>query len=205
MAKKIDINADVGESFGHYELGSSSEVLKYVTSAHIACGFHAGDPVWMKRTVDIAKQHGVDLGAHPGFPDLMGFGRRIMHISAEETKCYTMYQLGAAKAFIEAAGMKLNHVKPHGAFYVYIHQNEELSRAFVEGILAVDPKCRLMLLPAPLDYALAKVAEELGIKVAGEYYPELIYGSDGKMAVWHTPTAYKMRPPDPKWIAEEVA
>jgi UPF0271 protein len=113
--KKIDMNSDVGESFGNYKLGLDEEVIPLISSANIACGFHAGDPAVMKRTIAIAKENGVALGAHPGFPDLIGFGRRNMDVSLEEIQDYVIYQVGALQAFARTQGMKLQHVKPHGA------------------------------------------------------------------------------------------
>jgi len=112
---KIDLNSDVGESFGRYKLGLDEEVIPLISSANIACGFHAGDPAVMRHTLSIAKQHGVAPGAHPGFPDLLGFGRRNMDLSLEEIKDYVTYQVGALQAFATMQGLTLQHVKPHGA------------------------------------------------------------------------------------------
>ena len=118
MRKWIDLNSDMGESFGNYVLGRPEEVMKLINHANVACGFHAGDPTWMRRTVEWAKKYGVTLGAHPGFPDLMGFGRRLMNITAQEARDYVVYQVGALKAFAGMVGVKLEAAKPHGAFYV---------------------------------------------------------------------------------------
>ena len=115
MGAKIDFNCDMGESFGAYKMGYDEEVIKYVTSANVACGFHAGDPGWMRKTVRLAEAHGVSVGAHPSFPDLQGFGRRNMLVSPEEAKNDVIYQIGALTAFTEKK--KLQHVKPHGAMY----------------------------------------------------------------------------------------
>ena len=114
---KIDLNSDVGESFGNYKLGLDEQVIPLISSANIACGFHAGDPTVMKRTVAIAKANGVALGVHPGFPDLVGFGRRNLDASLDEIKDYVTYQIGALQAFAAAQGMALQHVKPHGDLY----------------------------------------------------------------------------------------
>lgn len=113
----IDLNCDLGESFGAYTIGMDAEILPYVTSANIACGFHAGDPSVMQKSVLLCKRYGVQVGAHPGLPDLQGFGRRRMAISPAEAEADVMYQIGALKAFCDAAGVPLHHVKPHGALY----------------------------------------------------------------------------------------
>ena len=113
----IDLNCDLGESFGAYTIGMDAEILPYVTSANIACGFHAGDPSVMQKSVLLCKKYGVKVGAHPGLPDLQGFGRRRMAISPAESEADVMYQIGALKAFCDAAGVPLHHVKPHGALY----------------------------------------------------------------------------------------
>ena len=115
--KKIDLNCDLGESFGAYKIGMDEEVIKYISSANVACGFHASDPVVMDKTVKNAKLNGIAVGAHPGFPDLMGFGRRNMNVSPSDAKAYVQYQVGALNAFCTANGVKLAHVKPHGALY----------------------------------------------------------------------------------------
>ena len=114
---KIDLNCDLGESFGNYKLGLDDEVIKYISSANIACGFHASDPLVMQKTVALARDNGVAVGAHPGFPDLVGFGRRNMNVSPTEAKAFVQYQIGALSAFCKAAGCRLAHVKPHGALY----------------------------------------------------------------------------------------
>lgn len=115
--KKVDLNSDLGESFGRYTLGMDDRIIPLISSANVACGFHASDPVVMDKTIRSAKAAGIQVGAHPGFPDLMGFGRRNMVVSHEEARNYILYQLGALDAFVKANGMKLQHVKPHGAFY----------------------------------------------------------------------------------------
>src|SRR5437879_7048482 len=113
MRSWIDLNSDMGESFGNYVLGRPDEVMKQINHANIACGFHAGDPVWIRRTVESAKRYGVTLGAHPGFPDKMGFGRRLLNITHKEARAYVVSQIGAVKAFADAAGVKLIAAKPH--------------------------------------------------------------------------------------------
>jgi len=134
----IDLNCDLGESFGAYKIGMDEEVIPYITSANVACGYHAGDPLVMKKTVAICKAHGVGIGAHPGYPDLMGFGRRNMAVKPEEAKAYVMYQIGALKAFCDAEGVSLKHVKPHGALYNMAGRDYDLARAIAEAVQAVD-------------------------------------------------------------------
>jgi UPF0271 protein len=125
---KIDLNCDLGESFGNYKIGMDEEVIKYISSANIACGFHASDPVVMAKTVALAKENGVKVGAHPGFPDLVGFGRRNMNVSPLELKAMVQYQVGALSAFCTANGIKMNHVKPHGAMYNMAAKDEKLAQ-----------------------------------------------------------------------------
>ena len=139
MATIVDLNCDMGESFGAYKIGLDEEVAKYISSANVACGFHASDPVVMDKTVKILKENNVNLGAHPGYPDLMGFGRRNMNVSPADAKAYVMYQIGALSAFAKANGLKIQHVKPHGALYNTAGKDYALSKAICEGIYEV--KC----------------------------------------------------------------
>ena len=137
--KRIDINCDMGESFGAYTIGMDGEVIRYISSANIACGFHAGDPRVMNRTVKLAKENGVGVGAHPGYPDLAGFGRRNMDCTPDEVRDDVIYQIAALRGFCALHGVKLQHVKPHGSLYNMCVGNESLSRAVAEAIAAVDP------------------------------------------------------------------
>ena len=134
----VDLNSDLGESFGNYTIGMDREILKYVSSANVACGWHAGDPMVMAETVAMAREYKTAVGAHPGFPDLMGFGRRNMNVTPEEAKAYVKYQLGALMAFTGSLGMKLQHVKPHGALYNMAAVDEKLARAMCEAVYEVD-------------------------------------------------------------------
>ena len=136
MTAKIDLNCDMGESFGMYKMGFDEEVIKHISSANIACGFHAGDAMWMRHTVRLAEEHGVAIGAHPSYPDLNGFGRRNMAVTPEEAKNDIIYQIGALQAFTKSK--KLQHVKPHGAKYNRAVHDEEMARATCEAILEVD-------------------------------------------------------------------
>src|SRR6476659_2915797 len=124
----VDLNCDVGESFGAYQIGNDAEVLKYVTSASIACGFHAGDPATMRRTVKLAAERGVAIGAHPGLPDLVGFGRRAMELTPQQAYDLVVYQIGAVQAFVVAQGATLRHVKPHGALYTMAATDAALAK-----------------------------------------------------------------------------
>jgi UPF0271 protein len=178
MKAMVDLNSDLGESFGAYKMGMDEEVLKYVTSANIACGFHAGDPVIMGKTVKLAVQNDVMLGAHPGYPDLLGFGRRKMDITKQEAKDYMLYQLGALEAFAKANGTTLQHVKLHGAYYNTASVNKEMAEGIIEGLMEYGGGVILMALSGCL---LARMAEEKGLKVAHEVFADRAYNSDGTL------------------------
>ena len=134
---KVDINCDMGESFGLYEQGNDEEMMKYISSANIACGFHAGDPHVMRKTVELAKKYNVGIGVHPGFPDLLGFGRRAMACTPSEIKDYIIYQMGALREFANIFDVKLQHCKPHGALYMRAMEDKQVARAILEAIHAV--------------------------------------------------------------------
>lgn len=181
----IDLNSDMGESFGNFVLGRPEEVMKRIAHANIACGFHAGDPSWMSRTVGWAKQYGVTVGAHPGFPDLMGFGRRLMNVALQEATDYVVYQAGALKAFCEMHGLRLEAAKPHGAFYSWGIQSGDQARAILEGFQAVDPDLTVYL-PALPHAPLVSTAEKMGFRVVKEFYPGLAYDATGAITVKRT-------------------
>ena len=176
MTAKIDFNCDMGESFGMYKMGFDEEVIKHITSANIACGFHAGDPMWMRHTVDLALRHGVAIGAHPSFPDLNGFGRRNMVVSADEAKNDVTYQVGALQAF--TADKRLQHVKPHGAMYNMAVNDESLAQAICESILEIDPE---MILVALAGSRWLDIAEDMGLKVAREIFADRALNADGTL------------------------
>lgn len=176
MAATIDISADVGESFGNYDLGNDEELLKHITSANVACGFHAGDPSVMRKSVSLAKTLGVAVGAHPGLPDLLGFGRRRMDVSPEELKDYIVYQLGALKGFADAAKMKMQHVSAHGILAGMIGRDEGLAKVMVDAIKEVDPE--LMLVARPKQYTY-EIAKQSGIRVIKLIAIDLQYRADG--------------------------
>jgi UPF0271 protein len=169
MRKKIDLNYDMGESFGMYKLGRDEELLDYCTSANIACGFHAGDPHVMRQTVRMAQEKDVAIGAHFGLPDLIGFGRRIMDISPGQLKDYAIYQIGALKGFADTFKVKLQHVKPHGALYLMLRHDEALSRAVIEAIQAIDDK---LILFSWNNSAIYDLATKAGLKVVNEFYAD---------------------------------
>lgn len=181
----IDLNSDMGESFGNFVLGRPEEVMKRIAHANVACGFHAGDPSWMSRTVGWAKQYGVTVGAHPGFPDLMGFGRRLMNVTLQEATDYVVYQAGALKGFCEMHGLRLEAAKPHGAFYSWGIQSEDQARAILEGFQAVDPDLTVYL-PALPHAPLVSTAEKMGFRVVKEFYPGLAYDATGAITVKRT-------------------
>ena len=171
----VDLNSDIGESFGSYVLGLDEEVIKYVSSVNIACGWHAGDPLIMENTVREAVKNNVDIGAHPGYPDLLGFGRRNMDISAKEARAYMIYQLGALSGFAAANKIKIQHMKLHGAFYNTASINQELAEAIINGILDVDKDIILLALSGTY---IARRAKEKGLRVAQEVFADRAYNSD---------------------------
>lgn len=184
--QSVDLNSDIGESFGAYTMGMDSEVLRHVTSANIACGWHAGDPLVMAATVATAVREGVSLGAHPGFPDLMGFGRREMKITPEEAKAYMIYQIGALEAFARAAGARLHHVKAHGALYNMAAKDDQLAKAIADAVKAVNPGLVLMGLA---NSCLTKAGEEAGLQVAYEVFADRAYNPDGTLVARSHPGA----------------
>lgn len=186
MVRKIDLNTDAGESFGRWRLVDENELFKYVSSANIACGFHAGDPSSIWGSIKTAKSLNVAVGAHPGFPDLMGFGRREMIIDLSDLKAYIIYQLGALEAFTRVEGVKLQHVKAHGALYNMAWVREDYARAIAEAVASYDKK---LIVVAPYNSQVARVAEELGLKVAYEAFIDRGYTPDGRLAPRGTPGA----------------
>jgi UPF0271 protein len=176
--RSVDLNCDLGESYGPYTMGLDEEVMPYITSANIACGFHAGDPLTMEKTVTLALKQRVAVGAHPGYPDLLGFGRRDMYLAPAETTAYIIYQISALRGFVEAAGGILQHVKPHGALYNMAAKDLELARAIVKGIALVDRELILVALAGSLLYRAGK---ETGLRVASEVFADRAYAPDGSL------------------------
>ncbi len=178
MRFKVDINCDLGEGLGRFKAAQDNEIMPYITSANIACGFHAGDPVIMARTVKLAQENGVSVGAHPGFPDLLGFGRRYMELSPEELKNTIIYQVGALKSFAEAANTKLQHVKPHGALYNTASESEAHAECIIDAVRTVDPK---LVLFARANSKMAMMAAKAGLRVASEVFADRAYNQDGSL------------------------
>jgi UPF0271 protein len=175
----IDINCDMGESYGRWSLGADEEIMPNITSANIACGFHAGDPHVMRKTVELAVQHGVAVGAHPGLPDLMGFGRRRMEVSAQDIKDIHRYQVGALYAFAKAAGTTLQHVKAHGIQYHMFEENLPLGRASGEQVVELDPT--LILMTMAMTKYDAEVRKIPKLRVAAEGFADRVYADDGQL------------------------
>lgn len=186
---RIDLNSDVGESFGNYQLGMDEAVIPLISSANIACGFHAGDPHVMRQTIAIAKEHAVAPGAHPGFPDLIGFGRRKLDASLDEIKDYVSYQIGALSAFAAAQTVKLQHVKPHGALYNMAVQNREIWNVVAEAIAAFDPHLILFVIAGPWRKDLEAMGAKHGIRVAFEFFGDRAYNPDGSLVSRRLPGA----------------
>ena len=178
MAFKVDLNCDLGESFGNYKIGGDDKIIPLISSANVACGFHAGDPVVMKKTIETAKKNNIGIGAHPGFLDLMGFGRREMKISIDEAKAYVLYQLGALGAFCKSEGVKLQHVKPHGALYNMAAKDYKLSRAICKAVTEFDNSLIILGLSGS---ETLKAAKDLGLKYASEVFADRAYEEDGSL------------------------
>lgn len=194
----VDLNCDVGESFGAYHMGADEDVLRYVSSANIACGFHAGDPATMRHTVAVALQHGVALGAHPGFPDLAGFGRRNMELSAAEVRDLVVYQVGALSAFAAAHGAQLSHVKPHGALYNMAAARPDLAQAIAEAVRSID---EYLVLFALAGSELVTAGREIGLRVAEEVFADRRYADDGRLVSRRDPGAVL---DDPARVVEQA-
>ncbi len=178
MTTFIDINCDMGESYGRWTLGHDEDVMPHITSANIACGFHGGDPHVMRRTVELAVEHGVAVGAHPGLPDLMGFGRRRMDVSPADLKDYHRYQIGALAAFAKACGTTVQHVKPHGIQYHMFEDDVELGRATAEQIVELDPELILMTMAMTKYDAEARATRA---RIAAEGFADRVYAEDGQL------------------------
>jgi len=182
----IDLNSDLGESFGAYKIGRDEDILPLVSSANVACGFHAGDPTVMAKTVALCKQGNTAIGAHPGFRDLEGFGRRNMAVSPADAKNLIIYQVGALQAFCKKEGLSLQHVKPHGALYNMAAKDAALAKAICEGIKEVDPTLILMGLAGS---EMLRQAEAIGLPVASEVFADRAYEEDGSLVARTKPGA----------------
>lgn len=182
----VDLNCDMGESFGNYKIGQDEDIVSYITSANIACGFHASDPLVMQKTIALCKDADVAPGAHPGFPDLVGFGRRQMKVQPAELTAMIIYQVGALKAFAEAAGLKLQHVKPHGAMYNMAGKDAVMADAICKGIASVDENLILLGLSGS---EFERAAKKAGIRFAREVFADRAYEEDGSLVARTKPGA----------------
>lgn len=183
---KVDLNSDLGESFGSYTIGMDHAIIPYVSSVNIACGWHAGDPLVMAKTVKSAIENGTAIGAHPGYPDLMGFGRRNMAVTPAEVKAYTLYQLGALQAFVKAANGSLQHLKPHGAMYNMAATDAKLAQAIAEAIYEAAPEVILLGLA---NSEMITAGKAVGLKVAQEVFADRAYQANGTLVPRSQPGA----------------
>ncbi len=182
--KNTELNCDMGEGFGSYDPFCDKEILPYITQANIACGAHAGDPVKMRRAVRLCAEHGVKIGAHPGFFDLMGFGRREMKVTPDEAAAYLTYQVGALSAFCSAEGIRLCHVKPHGALYNMAAKDEKLSCALAEAVYAIDPELVFVGLSGS---CMISEAKKVGLATMSEVFADRAYNDDGSLVARSLP------------------
>lgn len=183
---KVDLNCDIGESYGRYKLSEQHEILKYVSSANIACGFHAGDPNVMRETVKVAIENGVKIGAHPGLPDLNGFGRREMKITPQEAYNMVVYQIGALQGFLSIHNETMQHVKPHGALYNMAAKDPDLAEAIAQAVYDVS---RSLILFGLAGSELTKAGEKKGLRTAHEVFADRTYQSDGTLTSRSQPDA----------------
>lgn len=188
----------MGESYGHFKIGHDKEIMPHITSANIACGFHAGDPVTMAATVKLARKFHVAVGAHPGYPDIMGFGRRVMKLTTEEIRNYMIYQVGALQALAKAFNTSLQHLKPHGALYDVAAKDENSSKAIIEALQCLNPK---LIILAPPRSTMAKIAEKMGQRVALEAFADRAYNPDGTLVPRSRPNAVVK---NPKLVVQRV-
>ena len=198
MKTCIDLNSDLGEGFGPWKIGDDvdEQLMPLISSANVATGFHAGDPNIMRRTVDSAKKHGVGVGAHPGFRDTVGFGRRHLNASAAELVNEMLYQIGALREFTRLSGIALQHVKPHGALYMHVARDETLSRALIEALQIIEPALPLYCMAQS---GLYRLAREMGYPVVREFYADRDYDQSGSIVF--TRQVGRL---DPAAIAEKV-
>jgi len=176
---RIDLNSDLGEAFGAWPMGQDAPLMPLISSANVACGFHAGDPATMRATVRLARRHGVAIGAHPGLPDLVGFGRREMQVRPEDVEDMVLYQIGALAAVAKSEGVSLQHVKAHGALYNMACRDEALAEAIARAVVAFDPSLVLFGLPGS---ALLQAGLDAGLPVAAEAFADRAYLPDGALA-----------------------
>jgi 5-oxoprolinase (ATP-hydrolysing) subunit A len=195
---QIDLNCDMGESSNPNPITSDDEIMPLVTSANIACGFHAGNPMVMARTVQLAAQHGISIGAHPSYPDRVGFGRRVLEATPDEVKNDVLYQIGALAAFARANGVALTHVKPHGALYNVAAIRQTIAVAIARAVAAFDPELGLVGLP---NSEMEKAARELGLRFIPEGFADRAYNRDGSLRSRREPGSVF---DDPRRAAEQA-
>lgn len=194
-SRAIDINMDMGESYGRWRLGDDEAAMPWITSANIACGYHAGDPGTMRASARLAIEHGVAIGAHVGFPDLLGFGRRALAVTPDEVRDYTAYQLGALDAIVRSEGGRLAHVKPHGALYALCSSSPEHAAGAAAAIAGADASLPLLLLTPHVRPAV----EAHGVRLAVEAFPDLEYDPDGGLIIEPVKRAW-----DPARVADRA-
>lgn len=192
---EIDVNVDMGESFGRWSLGDDAALMPHISSANIACGYHAGDPGAMRRTVASAVEHGLQIGAHVALPDLLGFGRRQMKVTPEDLTDYCTHQIGALAAFAKAEGGRVAHVKPHGALYAMASQDAELAEAVARSVAEVDADLLLLLLRDDVAPSVSKH----GVRLVTEAFPDLAYDPDGNLIIEAVKVAW-----DPEEVKERA-
>lgn len=197
MAKRVDINCDMGEGFGRWRIGNTddADLFPFITSANVACGFHAGDPTLINKTIGLAVQHGCAVGAHPGYNDLQGFGRRRINGTPEEIVCDLIYQIGAVREFARYHGLTLQHVKPHGAVYMELAADEALATTFLDILHKTSPELPLFCMAGSL---IEKLAAAKGHPVVREFYADRDYGDDGFIVFTRDAGL-----PDPEAIAQK--
>ncbi|WP_422356321.1 5-oxoprolinase subunit PxpA [Roseivirga pacifica] len=193
LTKSIDINCDMGESYGNYHIGNDTALMPYINSANIACGMHGGDPVHIERTICLALEHNVRIGAHPGYPDLQGFGRRVIAMKPEELASFIKYQVAALKGLVEANGGKLAYVKPHGALYNHIAQNKADAQVVIQAIRSIDSSLSIMGLAGS---HMKTLVEEAGSTFIAEAFADRRYEIDGKLRSRSLPDALITNPKD---------
>ncbi len=196
--RAVDFNADLGESLGAWRLGADDELMRVISSANVACGFHAGDPSTMRRAVTTAKREGVAVGAHPGFPDLLGFGRRNIDVAPQDLRSYVLYQIGALAAFVRAAGSTLHHVKPHGALYMMALDDGTLARAIAEAVAEFDDQLAVYTLAGSEMWHATQAA---GLRAVAEFFADRPMRRDGSVVMFGWQEVFD---PTPEVVASRV-
>jgi len=200
MAKQIDLNCDMGESYGRWTLGADEEIMPFITSANVACGFHGGDPHVMRKTVELALRHNVAIGSHPSLPDLIGFGRRVMDVTPAELKDYLCYQTGALREYCRAAGTELQHMKPHGILYTMIEKQQDQSWSTAIGEASKESGKELILMALASGH-YDRTVRKMGVRTASEGFADRAYNVDLSLVSRKLPGSLIT---DPKRAAEQA-